>query len=458
MSTFDSQRQRLVARLDDETWEFDGVDWQQTSIADRLQQVTQPSMAWDVVRDRLVRFGGFQGGAPIPGWTADHWEWDGTRWNLLPQAVAPSPRSAAPMVYDRRRRCLVLQGGWRQQDLNDTWEHDGQAWRQRQPAHPPTEPVRAMAYDPARGETIAYAATDAVLPAIASTYRYDGTDWSRITTTQVPPSRTSPSFAWDEARGCGVLFGGSAWGGLYADTWELRDSDWSRRNPQARPSIGTGTGQATYDAARGSVVLTTVDLSGQLAGATWAYDGTLWTRLPVTDPIPQFIPYPMVHDPVRQRLLMFGMWSELWAYEPPPVPHWTKFGGGCDHGSGTAVLDLVPGTTPTLGGMLALRCAPLPTNPGALWTVFGFGAATWLGTPLPVDLQPLGRADCQLWLAPAGLDQLVVHGGNSAVITLSLPNSPQLAGLHVHAQALVLDAGAASGFAGVSNAVIATPF
>lgn len=62
------------------------------------------------------------------------------------------------------------------------------------------------------------------------------------------------------------------------------------------------------------------------------------------------------------------------------------------------------------------------------------------------------NAPPELWITPAGIDQLVVHGGNTAVITLPLPNAPQLAGLHLHAQALVLDAAAVAGLAGVSNA------
>jgi hypothetical protein len=52
-------------------------------------------------------------------------------WRRI-DAPGPSPRYLPGLAYDRRRGVLVLFGGGDETGLlSDTWEFDGNSWRQR---------------------------------------------------------------------------------------------------------------------------------------------------------------------------------------------------------------------------------------------------------------------------------------------------------------------------------------
>src|SRR5688572_21895314 len=81
-----------VGMLDD-TWEWDGTNWIQSSPATRPQAREYHSMAYHLLRERVVLTGG-----PAPG----TWEWDGTDW-----VVATSGGSGGAMAYDLARDRVV---------------------------------------------------------------------------------------------------------------------------------------------------------------------------------------------------------------------------------------------------------------------------------------------------------------------------------------------------------------
>ncbi len=64
----------------------------------------------------------------------DTWEWDGKRWTQV-ATMGPSSRGRSAMVYDEKRREMVLSmRGIQQEDggephyVFDTWEWDGRRW------------------------------------------------------------------------------------------------------------------------------------------------------------------------------------------------------------------------------------------------------------------------------------------------------------------------------------------
>ncbi len=73
------------------------------------------------------------GGANAEGVLNDLWAWDGASWRKLAES-GPEPRVMGHIAYDTRRDRVVLFGGRRASpantDLGDTWEWDGEAWRQ----------------------------------------------------------------------------------------------------------------------------------------------------------------------------------------------------------------------------------------------------------------------------------------------------------------------------------------
>ncbi len=105
-----------------DTWEWDGKAWTQVMIPGPQARYGH-AMAYDADRQRTVLFGGQNGPAFGQGVLGDTWEYDGTAWTQVQPAASPSPRTFVKMVYDAPRRRMVLFGGYNgTQMVNDTWE------------------------------------------------------------------------------------------------------------------------------------------------------------------------------------------------------------------------------------------------------------------------------------------------------------------------------------------------
>jgi hypothetical protein len=101
-----------------ETWSWDGSTWTKLN-AEGPGPLVHHAMTYDAARDRVVVFGGSQGG----GVTDATWEWDGLRWTRIASAASgPSARTGARMAYDAARKVSILYGG---DGRDDTWSWDG---------------------------------------------------------------------------------------------------------------------------------------------------------------------------------------------------------------------------------------------------------------------------------------------------------------------------------------------
>ena len=74
------------------TWEYDGSNWTQRTIATPPPAREGPGMAFDPTRGRTVLFGGFGGGGNL----GDTWELDGTGWTMRSNS-GPTPRETPCM-------------------------------------------------------------------------------------------------------------------------------------------------------------------------------------------------------------------------------------------------------------------------------------------------------------------------------------------------------------------------
>src|SRR5262249_37811391 len=114
---------------------------------------------------------------------------------------------------------------------------------------------------------------------------------------------------YDATRRRVVLFGGGERGSPPAtdlsDVWEWDGSSWSRRAgtmPQARFAS-----RMVHDPVRDKVVLFggTTGLSNYFLADTWLWDGSSWTRGPAGGP-PTRSYQGMAYDEARQQVVMFG--------------------------------------------------------------------------------------------------------------------------------------------------------
>jgi len=137
-----------------DTWVWDGTDWTQ-----KLPVTSPParrghSMARDAAQGQVVLFGGGTGSGGFVTLLNDTWVWNGANWEQKFPVARPPARDFPTMAHDAARRYVVLFGG---QHWNDTWAWDGTNWVQKFPStSPPSALFYAMAYDAARGRLVLY--------------------------------------------------------------------------------------------------------------------------------------------------------------------------------------------------------------------------------------------------------------------------------------------------------------
>ena len=135
------------------------VNWMKLTPGTSPPGRSYPAMAYDPVSQKVVLFGGFNG-----GYLNDTWTFDGTTWSKVNTPTAPPARSVSGMAFDRVTRQVVLFGGFNgSQHLGDTWTFDGSTltWTQ---AHPTTSPKASSSpmlfTDPANGHADEYGGFD----------------------------------------------------------------------------------------------------------------------------------------------------------------------------------------------------------------------------------------------------------------------------------------------------------
>lgn len=172
-----------------DTWLFNGVDWIQQYPKTSPSPRSVFSMAYDPDQGQIVLFGGL---ADMGGkyWEAlnDTWIWDGTNWQQISPAITPPARLGANMVYDQAHRSIVLFGGGVGGGLlDDTWVWDGTTWSEQEPSHrPPARINFGMAYDEARQQVVLFGGQSHV-GMVNDTWTWDGKDWQQLLTRQSPP-------------------------------------------------------------------------------------------------------------------------------------------------------------------------------------------------------------------------------------------------------------------------------
>ena len=404
---------------------------------------TGHAMAYDIVRDEIVLFGGNISGL---GFQSDTWIYDGTTWTQVFPVTTPSARAGHPMAYDPLRNRTVMYGGIPTGGgaiLADTWEWDGSDWTLFVPATaPPPKRSQPMIYYPIRGTIVMWGGHDGTSDT-SDTWEFNGLDWQPIVTASAPAPRRATDMAFDPNTGGMVLFSGYLQG---SDTWLFNGVDWVALTPATVPP-GRYDHTLATDFVRNRVVM----FGGTTFSDTWEWDGVDWIqRTPSNPPLARYDDY-LVWDNARERIVMFGGLAgnpDMWEYRTNAPGTFVAYGSGC-LGSGGIAPALSSPDRPWVGESLNVRVdSLLPTAP--VFMFVGFSNTFWSGIPLPYDLSSLGMTGCFLLAEPLVAPQLPNSGG-SAQLSLAVPSGPALAGLDVYFQAITADPRANPFGAAVSN-------
>ncbi|MFM1873597.1 MAG: hypothetical protein RL398_3019, partial [Planctomycetota bacterium] len=205
-----------------DTWSWDGVDW---TLADAglapgtssPNVVLGGAMAYDLLRGKVVLFGGVDRSGSGGIYQDQTWEFDVTTstWSRVLTPTVPQARSEAQMTYDLLRgECVMFGGKFNPGAVrqNETWVYNGVDWVQRFPANVPcaNSGENNIAYDLQRGVVVFHAPKRGTCPNTDETWEWDGQDWHRVFTSQLPSGDgQTASLAWDNANQQVMRFGGT---------------------------------------------------------------------------------------------------------------------------------------------------------------------------------------------------------------------------------------------------------
>jgi hypothetical protein len=118
-----------ASTVTDEFWVWKEGAWQEVDFPGP-GKLSHFGMAYDTKANALYIFGGATSTSTFSSLTDKTWVLTGGRWRELTPVASPSKRGAPAMGYDPIRKRIVLYGGFdsSRNNLDDTWEWDGQEW------------------------------------------------------------------------------------------------------------------------------------------------------------------------------------------------------------------------------------------------------------------------------------------------------------------------------------------
>jgi hypothetical protein len=113
----------------DEFWVWREGAWEQIDFSGPGNR-SHFGMAYDTTANALFLFGGATSRSTFSSLSNDAWILSGGRWQELNSSSSPSERGSPALGYDPVRQRFILYGGFdaANNNLNDTWEWDGENW------------------------------------------------------------------------------------------------------------------------------------------------------------------------------------------------------------------------------------------------------------------------------------------------------------------------------------------
>ncbi len=433
--------QRLLAQL----------TWQQVSTS----QAPAPRYGHDMTRWGIT-FGGRDANQAF----ADTWVfYQGMGWQPMPTAQAPSARHGHAMdmaIYDtlmfggadangvRNAETWMFATNWMNVPLGQPFTS---SWIQLTPAHAPSpRDGHALAFDSQTATTVLLFGGRTDTGVSNETWRFDGTDWQQVISTQSPPARAGhqllPHFDhW-------LLFGGNDDTQVFDDAWLFDGTDWQQLPTMPFAATDTAAVRLGFERNR-HVFVGGRDASGTLQTAIYerGIDGT-WFAQPISGSIPAREDAAVVDEYIRLTLdtsmtaVVFGgrdaqgnALGDTWRLAPANEAFWETIGSGCG-----------PGAWTTINGPNLFLPRVILGNTGQL-SAFTHtpGTLTAIGLQLGEVAAP---QPCQIAVTPEavwlGVSDPAFHGFG---VELEVPFYEPLRGLTLSVQAAAIEATSPLGFA-----------
>lgn len=343
----------------DDTWEFDGQQWQRVACEARPEALCGAELVFDSVAGRLLLLGGEYPGGQLRN--DAFWQFNGREWSKSMHVEWPRPRSSCATSFDARRQVVVVHGGWGwcPMAMDDTWELVGGTWSE----------CRALSMEPANGWLVYDEHRDRTVllgqplgygsEAHLTVWEWDGLEWKHVAVPFGPPALFRGFACYDPLRRSVVLvlleandrnppseaqnwsWNGHSWSvaenipaipesiealifdrrrntytafaaneatesrsRLLNTTWTLEQGQWRKENVSGGPPANERT-QCVFDESRGESVFIGFEDSGEEAvRTTWCWNGTSWRKARgAPDIINGTV---MAYDAKRERIVCFG--------------------------------------------------------------------------------------------------------------------------------------------------------
>jgi len=298
------------------------------------------SAIYDPPRQRMVVFAGFDGAEGTNAvWQltlGDDPHWD----SLLIGGLLPSKRLGQSAIYDPVRDRMLCFGGDDGGVLADVWAlslGEPPTWSNLQPSgtSPDTRRYHTAIYDPPRDRMIVFGGDHGLgawLNDVWSLWLTPTLRWERMTPSGGPPaSRYAHSAVYDPVRNRMLVFGGN---GPLNDLWALSLGEtmtWTLLSPSGGPPAPRLAQSSVYDPVEDRMIIFGGNDGNQPLDQVWQLslpDPPAWLRLTGSTDSPSPRGYhSAVLDSVYRRMVVFGGFPSVgeptWALSLGPALRWS---------------------------------------------------------------------------------------------------------------------------------------
>src|ERR1051326_7672576 len=189
-------------------YSWDGKEWKKIS-ASGPDTKSLSTGALNTKNNNVVVFGGI-GAKGYESLHGDTWEFDGMQWQQI-NTNSIGTRDHDKMVYASALDAFVMYGGQDTKRDGDsaTWLLKNGEWKELKIAGPGDRFHFGMVYDPLRKKVVLYGGYNKK-GLQSDTWEFDGEKW-KLVTTEGPGPRGRFSMVYDESRKMSILFGGDVW-------------------------------------------------------------------------------------------------------------------------------------------------------------------------------------------------------------------------------------------------------
>lgn len=276
-------------------WVLDNNNWREIKKNDGPQPRTFAPLIYDGDNDRLILFGGNKvlfGKVPnSQNLLNDTWQFKNNHWKKLITNNAPTPRAEAIMVYDKRRKTIILFGGYNIQNgeylkLKDTWEFYDNDWHLISTKGPSERHGVSMAYDSRDKSVVLFGGSTIDKQygeSKGETWKWNGKEWNKLEIEQ-PIGMFNASMDYHEEQGELIRFGG--WNGKSRvnQTWSFRNNEWDNLDLDNVPTARNHS-VMVYDEKKKRIILFGGHDGKKVFGDTWEYTNLKWKKISESKPI-----------------------------------------------------------------------------------------------------------------------------------------------------------------------------